>query len=418
MLIENQLLSSVIDNGNFFELDKYGIAKQDFPALAEAYSFIKNYVGQYGQVPDMLTVTDNCEDFEYTETTDNFKYMATTLKSETAKRKFYQLLQEQVPDKFEHMNGKQFSNWITQQATVINDEVDSAGYNGTDLAKNGAERLNLYLEAKEEPESKNIPTPYPTLTEYLGGGFQLGDYVLLQAFSNKGKSWMATDFGVKSWNAGFPVIDYRPEISREQFMQRWDTVNSHFNNMALKAGNLYEQEEQRYFDYLGHYTGTIETPYILKTMEDLPNGLSLEVLETDLKQHPDTKMVIIDGFLLMNHHGNSRDALSATSRKLRQLFSRHKVCGFVVNQIPGSAEKEQQNTAEDSRLPEAPKLTDYSETVATIQDAVTVLTFNQRDGIGVLKLAKAKTPNVDQQLELICNFNMGTIKEREILDDI
>ncbi|MGR2462502.1 hypothetical protein ACUX4R_26910, partial [Salmonella enterica] len=127
----------------------------------------------------------------------------------------------------------------------------------------------------------------------------------------------------------------------------------------------------------------------------------MKTIEADLNQNPEIDVVIIDGFLLMDHGGNSREALAGTSRKLRQMFARHGVLGIVVHQTPTSAEKDAKSvTAEDSRLPKTPDLTDYSETIAVAQDAVTVMTFNQLDGVGAIKLAKAKTPNVGKTLEL------------------
>lgn len=294
-----------------------------------------------------------------------------------------------------------------------------AGRLGTNLAQNGSERRKLYMESKDQGTGKFIATPYPSLTEWLDGGFELGDYVLLMAYTNKGKSWISADIAKEAWEQGYGVLDYRPEISKAQFMNRFDTLEGKFNNIALKKGDLVETEEKRYLEYLKSFNETNSTPYILKCMEDMPEGLSLKTIEADLNQNPEIDVVIIDGFLLMDHGGNSREALAGTSRKLRQMFARHGVLGIVVHQTPTSAEKDAKSvTAEDSRLPKTPDLTDYSETIAVAQDAVTVMTFNQLDGVGAIKLAKAKTPNVGKTLELFCNFTMGTIKEREILDDI
>lgn len=418
-LIENQLISKILDENSFYELQKYGITSADFPALPDAYSFVESYVKQYGNVPDYLTVTEKFEDFEYTDTSNNVAYMAKTLKSNSAKRNLYKLLQEETPDKFSKMSGAEFANWLSVKAEIIADEVNKAGKLGTNLAQNGKERLALYNESKAMGDSKYLPTPYPTVNEKLGGGFEVGDYVTLMAFSNAGKSWISADCGRAAWEAGFGVLDYRPEINREQFMSRFDTLSGHFNNVAVKQGNLLATEEERFIQHLEGFNETNSVPYLLKTMEDMPEGLSLKTIEADLKMNPEIDMVIIDGFLLMNHGGNSREALSNTSRKLRQLFSRNKVCGLVVHQTNSSAEKDKLKNAEDSRVPVAPDITDYSETIAVVQDGLTVLTFAQKDGVGSLKIAKAKAPDaVGETVELHCNFNMGTITERTILNDI
>ena len=418
-LIEHQLISKVLDDNCFYKLAKYGITVSDFVAIPEVYKFVDSYVTEYGNVPDYLTVVEKFDAFEYTETANNLAYMAKSLKSATAKRKAYQLLQNDVSAQFDKMTGVQFATWLAEKTAEIAEEANMAGRLGTNLAQNGSERLQLYQESKEQGTGKFISTPYPSLTDWLDGGFELGDYVLLMAYTNKGKSWISADIAKEAWEQGNGVLDYRPEISREQFMNRFDTLEGKFNNIGLKKGDLTEREEQRYFDYLKQFNETNNTPYILKCMEDMPEGLSLKTIEADLNQNPEISVVIIDGFLLMDHGGNSREALAGTSRKLRQLFARHGVLGIVVHQTPTSAEKDAKaTTAEDSRLPVTPDLTDYSETIAVAQDAVTVLTFNQVDGVGALKLAKAKTPRVGEVLELFCNFTFGTIREPEIIDGI
>lgn len=419
MLIEHQLISKVLDDNCFYKLAKYGITASDFVAIPEVYTFVDSYVTEYGNVPDYLTVVEKFDAFEYTETANNLAYMAKSLKSATAKRKAYQLLQNDVSAQFDKMTGVQFATWLAEKTAEIAEEANMAGRLGTNLAQNGSERLQLYQESKEQGTGKFISTPYPSLTDWLDGGFELGDYVLLMAYTNKGKSWISADIAKEAWEQGNGVLDYRPEISREQFMNRFDTLEGKFNNIGLKKGDLTEREEQRYFDYLKQFNETNNTPYILKCMEDMPEGLSLKTIEADLNQNPEISVVVIDGFLLMDHGGNSREALAGTSRKLRQLFARHGVLGIVVHQTPTSAEKDAKaTTAEASRLPVTPDLTDYSETIAVAQDAVTVLTFNQVDGVGALKLAKAKTPKVGEVLELFCNFTFGTIREPEIIDGI
>ena len=173
----------------------------------------------------------------------------------------------------------------------------------------------------------------------------------------------------------------------------------------------------KYLTYLQEFRGGTETnPYIIKTMEDLPTGLTLEVIEADIQANPNVKLVIIDGFNLMMHgKGRMRDGMTQTSRKLRQIFGRYGVAGLVVHQTPGAAEKESREKSEDgARLVKPPKLTDYSETVAVIQDAATALTFDASDGIGRIAIEKAREPNVGKIIELRCDFNQGYIKEPDL----
>lgn len=418
--MESKLLSKVIDEQNMSVLYRGNITADDFYTQKETYDFIVKYNKNYGTVPPYETVVAECPNFSYQpEVKDHFSYLVKSVKNATAKRQAFELLQKEASEKFSKLQGVDFVNWLAESANHIKDLVESESGLGTNFAVNGKERAEAYMDRKENRSGKYIPTPYPSLTNWLGGGFELGDYVLLNAYTNRGKSWLASQVGIVGWNAGFGVIHYSPELSKAQQLDRLDTLNGHFNNTALKAGNL--TNEAGYLEYLNGFNETNEVPYMVKTMEDLNKGLSLDVIEADLQANPAIKMVLLDGFNLIAHKGSkggsNRDAMSNTSRQLRQLFGKYQVVGIVVHQTPTSAEKENKETDEaGARMVKPPEIHQYSETVAVIQDACTVLTFDQFQGSGALRLAKARTPFVGNLLELHCDFNLGYIREVEAVD--
>jgi replicative DNA helicase len=419
-MIEHQLLSKVLEEKNFHILNKYNVKETDFYTIPEVYTFIRDYVKEHGTTPDYRTVVAKFESFNYMpEVVDSFGYLCKALKSATAKRGAVELLQKQAGIKFKEKSGREFVKWLKDEVNRLDMLTSADSYTGENYATSGQERWAMYLEGKEKRTYKFIPTPYQSLTKYLGGGFELGDYILLQAYTNRGKSWIASHIGVTAWLNKFGVLHYSPELSYAQQSQRNDTLIGHFNNVHLKTGKL--QNEDEYKSFLDNFNEEQETPYIIKTMEHLPQGLSLEVIEADIIANPEIKMVIIDGFNLMAHkgRGSNRDSMSNTSRQLRQLFARHGVVGIVVHQTPTSAEKE--NGGEDetgARIVNPAKIHQYSETIAVIQDACTVLSFDQHDGVGKILIAKTRTPNVNKEITLHCDYNHGYIKEATVIDYI
>lgn len=420
-LTEHQLISKVLDEDGFVELYKYNINRNDFYTLPDVYDFVKDYVDENGSSPDYRTVVSEFETFEYMpEVADKFNYLARKLKSTTAKREAINVLQGQASAKFNELDGLQFAEWLHEQATRIKDVSQAESYTGLNYATTGKERWERYVESKDSRTHKFVPTPYDSLTNYLGGGFEIGDYVLLQAYTNRGKSWIASHCGVTAWKHGHGVLHYSPELSLVQQEQRNDTLIGHFDNTGLKKGNV--RNEDKYKEFLDtEFSAHNETPYIIKTMEHLPKGLSLDVIEADLQANPEIDFMIIDGFNLISHKGKSsnRDNMSNTSRKLRQLFSRYQVVGILVHQTPTSAEKENKEDDDTgARIVKPPELDQYSETIAVIQDASTILSYDFFDGVGKIKLAKSRTPNVNAEITLHANYNEGFIQERTILDDI
>ena len=415
-MIESQLLSKIIDENSFYAMTKYNVNGADFEAYPHVYQYIKDYVQDYQQTPDYRNVVAKFEDFDYSpDVTDSYAYLCKTIKGQSAKRKAVTGLAK-INEKFKNMNGTEFATWLKEEAVKLEALASSSSSTATNYAVNGHERKEWYNENKENRTYSYIPTPYNTLTSWLGGGFELGDYILLMAYTNKGKSWIGSHIGNVAHTSGFGVLHYSPELSKKQQVYRNDTLRGHFDNVKIRRGTL--DNEQEYLEYLDTFNEKNEIPYYIKTMEDLPNGLSADVIEADLQMYGDKiGMVIIDGFNLMKFPKIGRDGMSATSRQLRQIFGRHKVAGLVIHQTPTSAEKESRVDEDELEveLP-VPQVTDYSETIAVVQDSATVLTFNQKDGRGRLLLAKCREPHVGKSLDLRCNFNMGWITEASPVD--
>lgn len=418
MSLESKLLSKIIDEKDISIFQKYNLTQQDFYTEGEAYKFIRDYNSEFGQTPTFEAVVAECKDFEYeAEVSDNTKFLAKQIKNSTARRMAFQMLTKNATVNFDKMKGTDFIEWLSDSVREIKEQVSDGAGLGTNFATNGAERKKYYLARKEE--KVYVPTPYDSLNKWLLGGSELGDYVLLMAYTNRGKSWLASDFGLTAWKEGFGVLHYSPELSKGQQVDRLDTLLGHFKNSQMKKGNL--DNEELYLNYLDGFNDSNETPYIIKTMGDLPHGLSVDTIEADLQANPNIQMVIIDGFNLMTQKGGSgssnRDKYSMTSRKLRQIFGRYRVVGLVVHQTPNSAEKE--NLEEDevgNRIVKPPEIHQYSETVAVIQDACTVITFDQFEGVGKLKLCKARTPHVGNVLDIHCDFDRGYIAEPSTVD--
>lgn len=418
-MLENKLLSKVLDEKNFFILKKHNITEDDFALHSDVYRFIEAYVREYGQTPDYRTVIENHADFDYMgEVADAFPYLCKELKSKRGLRSSFKFLQDEVPKMFNQGKNKNFLSELKDAVDSMYSASSAVSYAGSNYANNGAERKARYQETKEKGSEMVIPAPYVGLNKILQ--LELTDYLLIQAFSNIGKSWIASHFGVHAWKCGFGVLHYSPELSLKQQEARNDTLLGHYDNTKIRAGEL--DNEEAYLEWLDEEFTENETPYIIKTMEHLPDGLTLDVIEADLQQNPNIKMVIIDGFNLITHGKGKldRNAMTQTSRRLRQIFGKYKVLGIVVHQVNANEERENKKGKKDEeiveRVPKPASILGYSETLAVVQDASHILSFDAVDGMGALQLVKTRGIGKDSILNLNLNFNLGFIKEASPVD--
>jgi replicative DNA helicase len=416
-MIEQRLLSKVIDEKQFYILFRYGVDVHDFENHSDVFQFIHDYVKSEGTTPDFRTVVEKFEDFEYEpEVNDTFKYLCKQLKARTGKRMAFEMLQHRAKQMYKTLSGDEFVKWLAQESAKIEKQTSIDYEAGTNYATNGEEREKMYEESKDPSNLVYIPFPFNVMNDIFGGGMELGDYIMLLAFTNVGKSWLASKMGLHAWQQGFGVLHYSPELSKRQQLFRLDTLAGQFDNQKLRRGKLGDQEG-RFKKFLKDFNPDKQTvPYIVKTMEDLPVGLSLDVLEADLQMNPQVQFVIIDGFNLMVHEkaDSTRNKMTATSRKLRQILGKYKVTGLIVHQTSAQSQKEKAKEDEDGmRIISPPEITDFSETSAVIQDSATIITMDAYDGIAKLGIRKAREPRaVGKIIELVADVNNGILKEQ------
>lgn len=417
-MLETKLLSRIITDRNFKGLLTYNITEHDFTVDRGVYTFIRNFVDEYNQTPSYEAVLSRFPDFQYQEDVyDSFPYLCKELKKRRARSRVYDVLQNKVSEKYQEEEVDGFLEWIDGEIKSIK-QITAAGTGlGTNYATNGHDRRRRYEESKESGSDIIIKLPYESLNIAMDGGPTLTDFLLLQAFTNVGKSWIASHIGVYAWKyGGNGVLHYSPELSKAQQENRNDTVLGHFNNIQLRHGDLHN--EDAYFKFLDEFKDN-ETPYLIKTMEDLPKGLSIDVIEADLQLNPNIRVVIIDGFNLMQHGKGDRAAMANTSRKLRQVFGKYNVLGIVVHQVSAESEKEKSKKKPEGEGPVMPNpagLLGFSETSAVIQDAAHVLSFDAVNGFGQIYLPKTRGTGKEKTIDLKCDFNVGKIEEASPVD--
>lgn len=413
-MIEEQIISKMLDERNVHSVLKHNVTVADFQRDGAIFEYVVNYRKDNGDTPDVETVVSEFPDFEYmVGVHEPFSGLAKRLKQSSAKRQVFELIAQKAQSRFQDMDGDDFVSWMADEVERIQRDTATDYSVGTDFARNGQERKERYLESKEKGTEQYIDLPYGDIQA------EVGDYALILAYTNRGKSWISSDIAIQAWKTqGKNVLYYSPELSQKQQQQRFETLDAHFNNTKLKRGEL--DNESEYFDYVDRYDlDNADSPKMLiKTMEDLPKGLSLDVIEADLEMNPDMDIVVIDGFNLMNHGKiNDRNAMTTTSRRLRQMFSRHSVLGLVTHQTTNQAEKDNKEFDDlGERMVKAPPIESYSESIALIQDPALILTFDQHDGVGEILVAKARDEYVGKTIKLHCDFNEGYIYQPKVPD--
>lgn len=436
-MIEDLLLSKVIDENAVTEIKRYNLEPEDFPTRSELFGFIVNHIEEHGRVPAIETVVERCPDFADAYTPgveESFKYLAEELKNRRAKRLLYELLagsrQKELKEKFERLSAHDVLNWLKSEIENI-DMRTSVRYNiGTSLEQAAEFIPAEYRKRKEGKSFKIWRTPWPSLNEAIDGFFSENMYAVFGQ-SGRGKSIITSALVEDFLRQGARVLVYSLEMSRYEWLARLYALASArdrlfqvdhngaqlgagFDVRKLLTGRLSEEEEGLFMAYVQDLPSRYPGKLFLRACDDPDlTDRSVRQIERDIIA-TEANIVVIDPFYLLDFERNYERKVGGgaerTSRKLKALFGRMNVCGIVVVQ----AEEEQKRKKDEDRQPNAPDRGRMKTTKAVLEDCTNVISVDNKDGIAMLSLQKGRNGGEGVTIELIFEPNRGLVFEPDI----
>lgn len=425
-MIESLILNAVIAKKDYSILVKYNIdSERFFREQSQAFNYIRSHLQEFGEVPSLESVAMKCPQFEVLSVTESLDTLAKKLIEKTLKSEQKELLSN-LAKSFGELDAYQIMEQMTRKLEDWQQRAFKRSNQGINWSENGEERFQEYKSRQSKDFGKKIPLPLAELNEASGGGAERGEVVVICAGTGIGKSWMGLLSGLVANNQGFRILYESAETSDTECMFRLDTLEGGFNNRGLWQGQL-GLSESEYLEFTKKFNrDSNRPPFIIKTPRDWMDGLTLNQLEYDIKQ-TNADLVVIDHFMLMNFKGKSHEDKSAGSRALKQLAAKLGVVMVLLYQASGSYIKESQKESSAIRELSPPRVKDYSETIAVIQDAdkfmgLDAVTFvdpetKRKRGKAKIVVDKDRSGGLQGlELELIWMPNDGVISTRKPVD--
>lgn len=433
-MIELALLNAVIAHRDLSALVRHGLLDEShFPEQRDAFNYIRQHVEKYGEVPSVESVVSACPHFEAVEVYESTDTLCAKLHERNLKLAERRLL-ETAAAKYGEMDGYAVLDYLSDGVERLRQRVQQNNAQSvTNWATDAEKRLQEYERRKQKEFHTAVPLLFDAITEATGRAFR-GEYINILAFTGVGKSWLACVQALATNHAGYKVLFESGEMAKPEIEFRLDTLETGLSNQGLWTGTLDPGAEERYVEWLRSQAQAQRPDLIIRGPDDWPMGLTLEQIRYDIKQYqPD--LIIIDQFNLCRFRGSDHASKAEFSRQLKLLFAAEGIVGVVCNQADGEygARRDRQAGGDDDdhggdgvRELCPPKPSDYSETIATIQDANKVLSFDAvkwRDpatgkdrGKALLSVEKSRSGGEGTQLELHWLPNDGVIRPREPMD--
>lgn len=212
-----------------------------------------------------------------------------------------------------------------------------------------------------------VPSGFAKFDE-MTSGMQNGDLLILAARPSMGKTALALNMAMNSWNAGFSVGVFSLEMSSEQLVLRLLSSESRIPHQKIRNALITSDE---WMDLTNTAAKLAEAKIFIDDTASM-TIMELRAKARRLKAQHDIKLLVIDYLQLLSggsRFENRTQEISMISRSLKALAKELGVPILALSQLSRSLE---------SRMDKRPMLSDLRESGAIEQDG-DVIFFVYRD---------------------------------------
>lgn len=214
-------LNKVIEDGDIRAFSKYNITKHDMhnDIDLETYKFIKDYAAMNnGSTPSYASTASEVEGFQYVpEVTDSYKWLATNIKSNTAKLEVQKWFTNgEFQKKIDEMDGREFVNeWLPAMIEGVSKKSSIQEAIGVDVKRDTKRVLDEYESRKIGESFKIWKSKYSSIKEYTSGNM----YTVFGE-SGRGKSVITLEDGIYAAQQGANVLIWSLEMAWYEVLVR------------------------------------------------------------------------------------------------------------------------------------------------------------------------------------------------------
>ena len=277
------------------------------------------------------------------------------------------------------------SSYITNiSLEMLLNKIESKLFNLTSEIKtqklcSSAELLNdIFFELKTKslnPVLSGLPSGFDELDNFTQG-FQKSDLIIIAGRPSMGKTALSLNIVSNIMkNSKLPILFFSLEMSKEQIMYRFLSMETNINQMRLKSGRVYQNEWVKLHKMIKILS---KLPFFIDDTFNLsPHNIKLK-LKTIMFEQNQIGLIVIDYLQLMQDSKlkteNRAQELSKITRSLKTLAREFNIPIIALSQLSRSIEM---------RVDKKPILSDLRESGSIEQDADLVLMLSDNISQGL-----------------------------------
>ncbi|MBO5712108.1 MAG: hypothetical protein J6R47_04650 [Acholeplasmatales bacterium] len=391
-MIQLQFLNKLLDTKDTSTLQINNIDPSFFSDFYKEYSYIKDHLSKFGNIPDKITFANEFPDFDFIEVHESPNYLLDKL--------------------YEDKNTRTLANIFNKVRDLVNDgKIQEA----TSLYLHAGEKLNhathiqatniitntsryeSYIERTQDYGKYRISTGFPELDEAIGGWDRLEELATIVARPGVGKSFLTLKFAAAAAKNGLTVGIYSGEMTELKVGYRLDSLLGGISNKGLMRGNIDIQNSYKvHIDNLRNFVKGdiwVTTPYLIgrtPTVSDL--GAFIDRYKIDI--------LFVDQHSLLEDERKAKDSITKAaniSTDLKKLQTMKQIPIIAVSQQNRSA-VEENGLIDVSHIAQSDKIG---------QDSTTVIAIEKKENVMTLHLAKCRDSITGAKLKYAVDLDKG-----------
>jgi len=394
-MVQLQLLNYLLQTGDASLLKVNNVDDTFFSDYVEEYSFIRDHMSQYGQVPDRLTFASKFVDFDWIEVRENPNYLIDELYRDRNKRTLARVFNG-VRDR---INSGDIEGAMALFTTSSQDVLSSTHIDCVDIIRDTS-RYDAYLERTQDFSKYYVKTGFNELDELIGGWDRLEEYATIVARPGVGKSWVLLRCAMAAAEQGLRCGLYSGEMSEIKVGYRFDTLAGHISNSGIIHGNAELMNNYKAFldSMESRFSGCIKviTPKMIKhsaTVMDLEAFIEKEQLD----------ILFIDQHSLMEDQRRAKDPVTRAaniSKDLKNLQVLKRIPIITVSQQNRNMVDEN-SVIDVSHIAQADRIG---------QDSTVVVFLEQKNHVLTMHLAKSRDNGAGVKLKYAIDLDKGVFQ--------
>lgn len=392
-MIQLQLLNKILDDKDVSIITTNNLNVSYFSDYSNEFTYIKNHIDQYGNIPDKETFLTVFPDFPLIQVDEPISYLL----GELYKDRNTRFLAKSFNKVRESLLNNNVDEAIQTYKGIYEELTTSTSLNCVDITKDTS-RYNAYEDRIYNFDKYYVSTGFRQLDDTFGGWDREEELAVVMARTNVGKSFILLKFAVAAVEQGLTVGLYSGEMSERKVGYRFDTLVSNISNGALIHGS--ESVKNQYESYINDLPNRFKGSLKVLTPNMINGPAGVGALRSFIeKEHID--ILFVDQHSLLEDDRKAKNPVEKASNISRDLKNLQ-----VMTHVPIIAAVQQNRSDTENGITAA----NVAQSDRIAQDATLILALEKKDDVMTIYLIKSRDSSNGNKFKYEVDFNRGYFK--------